>query len=66
MNKYNPKPYAVDFKEYPKIVTKTLPGPQSNEWHARCTKYFKGLSSQVKLFPVADRKSTRLNSSHRT
>ncbi len=30
-----------------------LPGPKSKELHARCTKYFKGLSEQVKLFPVA-------------
>ena len=29
------------------------PGPQSRAWHERCTKHFKGLSSQVKLFPVA-------------
>ncbi|MCX5685150.1 MAG: aspartate aminotransferase family protein [Planctomycetota bacterium] len=29
------------------------PGPRSTELHARCTRYFKGLSSQVKLFPVA-------------
>jgi 4-aminobutyrate aminotransferase-like enzyme len=29
------------------------PGPQSQEQHRRCTRYFKGLSSQVKLFPVA-------------
>jgi 4-aminobutyrate aminotransferase-like enzyme len=29
------------------------PGPASQEQHARCTRYFKGLSSQVKLFPVA-------------
>ncbi|NUN92696.1 MAG: aspartate aminotransferase family protein [Verrucomicrobiae bacterium] len=28
------------------------PGPQSNKIHARCTKHFKGLSEQVKLFPV--------------
>lgn len=28
------------------------PGPKSNEMHARCTKHFKGLSGQVKLFPV--------------
>ena len=25
----------------------------SRAWHDRCTRYFKGLSSQVKLFPVA-------------
>ena len=29
------------------------PGPLSRQWHDRCTKYFKGLSGQVKLFPVA-------------
>ena len=29
------------------------PGPQSKHWHDRCTKHFKGLSSQVKLFPVS-------------
>jgi 4-aminobutyrate aminotransferase-like enzyme len=29
------------------------PGPLSKDWHARCTKLFKGLSSQVKLFPVS-------------
>src|SRR5438094_6525252 len=29
------------------------PGPKSKALHARCTKYFKGLSGQVKLFPVA-------------
>jgi len=28
------------------------PGPKSKAMHARCTEYFKGLSSQVKLFPV--------------
>jgi 4-aminobutyrate aminotransferase-like enzyme len=50
--KYDPARYAVDFREYPKIVTSTVPGPQSQVWHGRCTKYFKGLSSQVKLFPV--------------
>jgi len=29
------------------------PGPKSQSLHARCTKHFKGLSTQVKLFPVA-------------
>lgn len=28
------------------------PGPKSKQFHDRCTRYFKGLSSQVKLFPV--------------
>ncbi len=42
---------AVDLSRYPNMVT-TPPGPLSNDYHARCTKYFKGLSGQVKLFPV--------------
>ena len=42
----------VDLKEVPKIVV-SPPGPKSREMHARTTKYFKGTSSQVKLFPVA-------------
>jgi 4-aminobutyrate aminotransferase-like enzyme len=29
------------------------PGPRSRELHGRCTRFFKGLSGQVKLFPVA-------------
>jgi 4-aminobutyrate aminotransferase-like enzyme len=29
------------------------PGPRSKHFHERCTHYFKGLSGQVKLFPVA-------------
>lgn len=42
----------VDLTKVPNIKT-TLPGPKSNAMHARCTTYFKGLSGQVKLFPVA-------------
>ncbi len=41
----------LDLTKYPKMVTKA-PGPKSQELHKRCTKYFKGLSGQVKLFPV--------------
>ncbi len=43
---------AADLTKYPHMVTEA-PGPRSKEWHTRCTKYFKGLSGQVKLFPVA-------------
>lgn len=50
---YNPEKYAVDLAEYPSIRTTTLPGPRSQALHDRCTQHFKGLSSQVKLFPVA-------------
>ena len=42
----------VDLTACPHL-TVPPPGPRSAEYHARCTKYFKGLSAQVKLFPVA-------------
>ena len=51
MGTYDPKRYELDLKAYPNIVV-TPPGPKSEEMHARCTTYFKGLSGQVKLFPV--------------
>ena len=41
----------LDLSACPRIVT-DLPGPKSKHYHDRCTQYFKGLSSQVKLFPV--------------
>lgn len=46
-----PKWAHLDLNQVPdvKIVP---PGPKSEQMHARCTKYFKGLSGQVKLFPV--------------
>lgn len=42
----------VDVSRYPQVA-EVLPGPQSARYHERCTKFFKGLSGQVKLFPVA-------------
>jgi 4-aminobutyrate aminotransferase-like enzyme len=42
----------VDLSEIPDVPVPP-PGPQSEHWHNRCTRYFKGLSGQVKLFPVA-------------
>lgn len=42
----------VDLKKIPHLPVPP-PGPKSADWHARCTRYFKGLSGQVKLFPVA-------------
>ena len=42
----------VDLSDCPAIIAPP-PGPQSCDYHRRCTKHFKGLSSQVKLFPVA-------------
>lgn len=41
----------VDAKSLPIIKTK-LPGPKSREMHSRASKYMKGYSSQVRLFPV--------------
>lgn len=37
--------------QVPKMITET-PGPKSKVMHANTAKYMKGLSSQVKLFPV--------------
>ncbi len=42
----------VDLACCPRIVV-PAPGPKSDDYHRRCTKHFKGLSTQVKLFPVA-------------
>ena len=41
----------VDLSRIPNLVA-TTPGPKSREYHERCSRYFKGLSGQVKLFPV--------------
>jgi 4-aminobutyrate aminotransferase-like enzyme len=41
----------LDITTMPHIVVPP-PGPRSKHYHDRCTKHFKGLSSQVKLFPV--------------
>ena len=53
MGKYNPTPYQLDLTKYPNIITDTLPGPKSKAMHDRASKYYRGLSGQVKLFPVA-------------
>ncbi len=51
-SKFNSLEWAdVDLSKYPNMVSQA-PGPKSTKWHERCTKYFKGLSGQVKLFPV--------------
>lgn len=42
----------TDLARVPNLVTAT-PGPKSRSWHRRCTRHFKGLSGQVKLFPVS-------------
>ncbi len=43
---------TVDLKKVPHLATTEIPGPKSREQHARATKIMKGLSGQVKLFPV--------------
>ena len=53
MSHYDPTKYAVDLTSVPFIGTDTLPGPESNALHARASKFIKGLSGQVRLFPVA-------------
>ncbi len=52
MGNYDSSRYALDLNEYPKIVTGTVPGPQSQALHARASRYIRGLSGQVRLFPV--------------
>ena len=42
----------VDLAAVPHIAVPP-PGPSSNDYHRRSTRYIKGLSGQVKLFPVA-------------
>lgn len=41
----------VDLQKVPEIKV-VPPGPKSGEYHNRASKYMKGYSSQVKLFPV--------------
>lgn len=41
----------VDLTQVPDMRV-PAPGPRSQQYHDRCTQYFKGLSGQVKLFPV--------------
>jgi len=53
MGKYNPAPYRLDLDKMPHLVTSTIPGPKSQALHSRAAKYYRGLSGQVKLFPVA-------------
>ncbi len=42
----------VDLNRVPHLPVPP-PGPLSQHWHERCTRHFKGLSGQVKLFPVS-------------
>ena len=56
MNMHNSLSVAKDWwkesaQNTPLLITET-PGPKSKVMHANTAKYMKGLSSQVKLFPV--------------
>jgi hypothetical protein len=42
----------VDLTKVPHRATSEIPGPKSREMHGRAVKIMKGLSGQVKLFPV--------------
>ena len=53
MGKYNPAPYELDLKQIPHFATSEIPGPKSNALHARAKEYYRGISGQVRLFPVA-------------
>ncbi len=53
MAKYNPSAYQLDLQRYPRLVSDSLPGPKSQALHARAAKFYRGLSGQVRLFPVA-------------
>lgn len=50
---YDPSRYAVDLSQYPCIKTDSLPGPMSVDLHNRACRHIRGLSGQVRLFPVA-------------
>jgi len=52
MGIYDPAPYQIDLTAWPYIATPELPGPKSREQHARASEFMKGLSGQVRLFPV--------------
>jgi 4-aminobutyrate aminotransferase-like enzyme len=53
MGQYDASKYHVDLGRVPCITTDTLPGPRSRELHERACKHLRGLSGQVRLFPVA-------------
>ncbi|MHC4884803.1 MAG: aspartate aminotransferase family protein, partial [Planctomycetota bacterium] len=40
-------------KDAPNLITTELPGPKSKEVHDSTTRYMRGLSGQVQLFPVS-------------
>lgn len=52
MSKYNPLPYQLDLSKYPNIVSSSVPGPKSSSLHSRASIFYRGISGQVRLFPV--------------
>ena len=52
---------SVDINTIPNMVSATVPGPKSVEYHERCSKYMKGYSSQVQLFPVTFESLTEIH-----
>ena len=42
----------VDLTQVPRLTTTEIPGPKSQELHARASAIMKGYSGQVRLFPV--------------
>ncbi len=57
MGKYDPTPYQLDLNAIPKIISPTLPGPKSTALHNRAKQHYRGISGQVRLFPVAFEKA---------
>ncbi|MCL5104867.1 MAG: aspartate aminotransferase family protein [Armatimonadetes bacterium] len=52
MGQYDPAPYQIDLNNWPNLVTSEIPGPMSKQMHTKASNYIRGLSGQVKLFPV--------------
>ncbi len=55
---YDPTPYELDLSQWPNVVTSEIPGPRSKVLHARASVHVKGLSGQVRLFPVVFQKGS--------
>ena len=49
--RYNPVPYELNLNDWPHIAVPP-PGPESKRLHSRAAAIIKGLSGQVRLFPV--------------
>ncbi len=48
---YDPAAYSIDLNQWPNVKV-TPPGPESERLHGRASAIMKGLSGQVRLFPV--------------